>query len=176
MEVWRTGSMDTRHRWRRVRKRGLASLQATFGMVIAGTTLVPATPPRPGQHPANGRRSGPDQPCKEMAHLGNAQGKQKMSSKKGRPGGRRRRSGATGACTNPCKVGKSQHDECDVPVPTDEAAHLVVIQSHVFGVFPHPLRHASVRQWPSPSLAGWFPVGRTRNRSASLADQRDCGG
>ena len=127
--------MDTKPRWSRVSKRGLASLQATFGMVIAGTTLVAATPPRPGQNPAHRRRSGPDQPCQQMAHLGNGQGKQKRSSRKRRPGGHRWRSGATGACTNPCKVGKRQQDERDVPVPPDEASNFVVIQSHVFGVF-----------------------------------------
>src|SRR5215467_8616928 len=117
-----------------VRKRGLASFQTTFGMVIAGTTLVTATPPRPGQNQACGRRSGPDQPCKEMTHLGNGQGKQKLSSRRRRPGGRRRRSGATGGCTNPCQVRKSQQDECDVPVPSDEATNFIVIQPHVFGV------------------------------------------
>src|SRR5215471_16099174 len=92
-EVRRTGPVVTRHG--KGRKRGLACFEATFGMVIASTTLVRATPPRPGQHQARGRRSGADQPCKQMAHLGNGQGSLGGSSRRGRPGGRGRSSGAT---------------------------------------------------------------------------------
>src|SRR5438876_12362280 len=44
-------TMGSNYRWKRAKKPGLASLQTTLGVVIAGTTLMAATPPRPGQNP-----------------------------------------------------------------------------------------------------------------------------
>src|SRR5690348_4370296 len=44
-------TMGSKQRWKMAKKPGLASLPTTFGVVIAGTTLMAATPPRPGQHP-----------------------------------------------------------------------------------------------------------------------------
>src|SRR2546425_5581813 len=43
--------MGSKHRWKMAKKPGLASLQTTFRVVIAGMTLMAATPPRPGQNP-----------------------------------------------------------------------------------------------------------------------------
>src|SRR6267378_817863 len=60
---------------------GSASLQTTFGVVIAGMTLVAATPPRPGQDPTCRRRRGPDELCKQMAHFWDGQGKHGRSSR-----------------------------------------------------------------------------------------------
>src|SRR6266699_7166563 len=59
---------------------GLASLETTFRVVIAGTTLVGAAPPRPGQNPTGRLRRGPDEPCKQMAHFWDSQGKHGRSS------------------------------------------------------------------------------------------------
>jgi hypothetical protein len=133
-EVWETGTMNNnRHREGKVRKPGLASLETTFGMVIASKTLVSATPPRPGQDSTCGRRRGPDEPCKQMAHFWNSQGEHRRLA--GRPRGRQRDSGAAGGCANAWKVGKSDQHKRDVPVPADETAHFVVVQTQIFSVF-----------------------------------------
>src|SRR5205807_7562119 len=114
-------------------KPGLAGLQTTFRVVITGSASVAATPPGPGQGPFHAPRRKPDEPCEQMAHFRNGQGKRRRSRR--RPRGHRRGSGATGEDTNPCKVRKSQQDERDVPVPTNEAANLIVVQSDIFAVF-----------------------------------------
>jgi hypothetical protein len=106
--------MDIPSQWRRVMKRGLTSLQTTFRLVIAGKTLVRATPPRPGQHPACGRRSGPDQPGKEMAHFRDGQGKHSRGT--GRPRGRRRNRGTPLCGTHSGKRGESHQHKSDVYV------------------------------------------------------------
>ena len=115
----------------KVLKRGLASLQTTFGMVIAGKPLVRATPPRPGQHLVCGGRSRRDEPCQEMAHFRN--GQVKHSRGVGRPSGGRRSSGAP-LCAHRYEIGESHQHQGDVPVPTDKAPHFIVIQAQVFGV------------------------------------------
>src|SRR6266566_103948 len=112
---------------------GLASLETTFGVVIAGTTLVGAAPPRPGQNPTGRRRRGPDEPCKQMAHFWDSQGKHGRSSGKSRRS--RGRGGETLCRTNPCQESKSHQHKRDVSVPASEAAHLRVIQSDVFSIF-----------------------------------------
>jgi len=50
-----------------------------------------------------------------------------------------------------------------------EAAHLRVIQSAVFGVFPHPLPCESRCHWPQPSLARWLLAGQKRSRTLFCA-------
>src|SRR6266571_3094747 len=70
-------------------------------------------------------------------------------------------------CTNPCQVGESQQHKRDVPVPASKTADLIVIQSQIFGIFTHPLRYASVRQWPLPSLAKWFLPRQRRSSTLS---------
>jgi hypothetical protein len=147
-------------------------ITTTFGVVIAGMTLVAATPPRPGQDPVYGRRRGPDEPCKQMAHFRNGQREYRRSSRKRR--WVRRRGGETLCCTDPWKVGKSQQDQRDVPVPADKAANFIVVQSHIFGVFSRLLRYASERQWPGPSLARWFLSGQRRSSTLSRWDQSGC--
>jgi hypothetical protein len=112
---------------------GLAGLQATFDVVIARRALVATTPARPGEDPVYGRRRGPDEPCKEMAHFWDGQGKHSRSSRKRRWSKGRWRE--TLCCTNPCQEGQSQQHKRDVSVPANEAADLIVIQSEVFGVF-----------------------------------------
>src|SRR5205807_1070194 len=88
--------------------------QTTFRVVITGSASVAATPPGPGQGPFHAPRRKPDEPCEQMAHFRNGQGKRRRSRR--RPRGHRRGSGATGEDTNPCKVRKSQQDERDVYV------------------------------------------------------------
>src|SRR6266566_5027893 len=126
-------TMGSNYRWKRAKKPGLASLQTTFRVVIAGMTLMAATPPRPGQDPTGRRRRGPDEPCKQMAHFWDGQGKHGRAS--GKPRWSRRRSGETLCRTNPCQEGKSHQHQRDVSVPTDEATNFVMVQPQVFGVF-----------------------------------------
>jgi hypothetical protein len=101
-------------------------------MVIAGKTLVRATPPRPGQHLVCGRRSRPDEPCEEMAHFRNGQGQHSRGAERLRRC--RRSNGATLRCANSYQIGESHQHQGDVPVPADKAAHLVVVQTQIFGV------------------------------------------
>src|SRR4051812_29423690 len=61
---------------------GSARLQTTFGVVIAGHTLMAATPPRPGENPVDRRRRGPDEPRKQMAHFRNGQREYSRASRK----------------------------------------------------------------------------------------------
>src|SRR2546421_12866800 len=96
-------TMGRKYRWKMAKKPGLASLQTTFGVVIAGMTLMAATPPRPGQDPVYGRRRGPDEPCKQMAHFRNGQREYRRSSRK--PRWVRRRGGETLCGTNPGQEG-----------------------------------------------------------------------
>src|SRR5260370_5217823 len=112
--------LGSTHRWKMAKKPGLASLQTTFGVVIAGNTLMAATPPRPGQNPVCRRRRGPDEPGKQMTHLRNGQGKHSRSSEKLR--GSRGRGGETLCGTNPGQEGKSHQHQRDVSVPASEAA------------------------------------------------------
>src|SRR5450432_2244777 len=145
---WKSATRDDgqhRHRWRWVRQPELAHLQATFGMAGASTTLVAATPPRPCQDPACGRRSGPDQSCEQMTHFGN--GQRNRSRLGSRLRGRRRGSRTMGRCANSCKIRKSQHDECDMSVPSDEATDLIVIQPRVLAVFKVFLNMPVFHQW-----------------------------
>src|SRR5258708_3061521 len=44
----------SKYREKMAKMPGLAGLQTTFRVVIAGMTLVAATPPRPGQNPPGG--------------------------------------------------------------------------------------------------------------------------
>jgi hypothetical protein len=53
----------------------------------------------------------------------------------GRPRGRQSASGAAGGCANAWKVGKSYQHKRAVPVPADETAHFVVVQTQIFSVF-----------------------------------------
>src|SRR5713226_4823755 len=56
---------------------GLACLQTAFGMEIAGTTTVPASPPGPGNKQLHTAWRRPDQASKQMTHFRNRQGKQR---------------------------------------------------------------------------------------------------
>ncbi len=127
--------MHQQRQSKRVTKRGLASFQATLGMEIARTTLMAATPPRPGQHPAHRRRGGPHQSCEQMAHFRDRQGKHGMSGGSGRSRGHSSGGGASSGGTNSGQIGKRQQDQGDVPVPPEETAHFVVVQPQIFGVF-----------------------------------------
>jgi hypothetical protein len=127
LEVWEQTLV------KKAMKPRLASLQTLLGMVITGNTLMIPTPPGPGQRAGHRRRGGPDEPCEQVAHFRNSQGKHSRGA--GRPRGRRRNGGAPLRCANPGKIGQRQQHERDVPVPADEAAHFVVVQPHVFGVF-----------------------------------------
>ena len=96
--------MDDHPRESRGRKRGLAGFQATFGMIIAGPTLMDPAPPRPGQDPAYRRGSGPDEPGQQMAHFRNRQGKQNRHREPSY------RAGDVSLRTNPAQVScRQQH-------------------------------------------------------------------
>ena len=152
--------MESRCRWKRKSQPALASFQTTFGVVIAGNMLLATTPPGPGQNLICGRRRGPDKPCKQMAHFSNGQGEYGRASGKRKWSRRRWREPLHG--TNPCQEGKSHQHQRDVSVPTNEATNFVMVQPQVFSVFSRLLRCASVRQWPQPSPARWFPLEQRR--------------
>jgi len=132
--------MDNRHRWRKVRKTGLASLQAAFGMEIAGTTAVPASPPGPGHNQLHTAGSRPDQASQQMTHFRHRQGKQRSSlsrritSRRGLWGKCRRSLGnILGADRG--KVRMRQHDQRDMAIPPDPTADFVLVQSHLLAGF-----------------------------------------
>jgi hypothetical protein len=122
-EVWEHRQTQTNNhtdRGRKASKPALASLEATFGMGTTSTTLMAATPPRPGEDPTHGRRGRPDQSSEQTTHFGNGQGARRKFSGRAR-GGRSTRStrstgGATLRCTNPCQIGMCQQDQRDVYV------------------------------------------------------------
>src|SRR5690348_13715101 len=53
---------------RREQQPGLASIQATFGMEVAGSTLMTAAPARPRQRAWHVARNRPDEMSEQMAH------------------------------------------------------------------------------------------------------------
>lgn len=71
------------------------SLQATFGMGIAGTALVLATPPGPGQNAMSRSGMGPDESGQQVAHFRNGQ---RVHNRRRNPRRRVKRTGV--ACTD----------------------------------------------------------------------------
>ena len=77
---------------------------------------------------------------KQMTHFRNGQGKEGSGMRsriKPRWGlyGKGRASQGDGLSTDSGQEGMSQHHQRDMAIPADEAAHLVVIQSQIFGRF-----------------------------------------
>src|SRR6266566_2060869 len=156
--------------WRKGRKRGLASIQTTFGMKVARSTLMASAPSRPRESSWHVARSRPDEMSEQMTHFRNSEGQKQErlwlswrlhdSEEVGFP-----------LQTNTSKVGHRQHDQrhmyviwnlensqitCIIwttsafllksfqrmagvfhimPVPPKEAAHFIVVQPQIFGVF-----------------------------------------
>ena len=54
----------------------LSCLEPAFGVVIARTTAVAASPPRPGQYQLDSARVRPDQLSEQVTNFGNSQRKQ----------------------------------------------------------------------------------------------------
>src|SRR6266566_4718297 len=88
------GSLGKEHRGHHSRRcresyAGLAGLQRTFRMEVAGTTAMPASPPGPGQDQLHTAGSRPDEMPKQMTHFRNGQGKKgSLRQVEGKPRGR----------------------------------------------------------------------------------------
>src|SRR5438034_155288 len=94
-------------------------------------TSAPARPRQSAWHVARNR---PDEMSEQMAHFRNREGQDQE-----RPwlGCRLRGTEQEGVFlhTNASKVGHRSHDQRHMSVPPKKAAHLVVVQPQLFGVF-----------------------------------------
>ena len=109
-------------------------------MEVAGTTAMPAPPPGPGQDQLHTAGRRPDELSKQMTHFRTGQRKQGSGMRsriKPRWGlyGKGRASQGDGLSTDSSQEGMRQHHQRDMTIPRDEAAHLVVIQTQIFGCF-----------------------------------------
>src|SRR5512138_840907 len=68
-----------------------------------------------------------------MAHFRN--GQWEYGKSRGKCGRNRSRCRTAFCGTNSCQEGQSQQHQCDVPVPANEAAGLIVVQSTVLSIF-----------------------------------------
>jgi hypothetical protein len=124
-----TGTMKAKDR--------LPGFQATFRMEVAGCASMTSSPPRPRKTQLHIARMRPDQLSEQVTNFGNGERKQWFGLLGGierslRDDGRRRR---FILCTNPSQEGVRKHDKCDMAIPPDPTADLVMVKSHVFGVF-----------------------------------------
>ena len=128
-----TESMDDTESKNQVGNPTLARLEAAFGMVVTGTTLMAATPPRPGKHLMHRRRRGPDQSSEQTTHFGNGQGQCRKFSARARAS--RSISAETLRGANPCQVGMCQQNQRHMAIPADPTSDLIVVQAQIFPVF-----------------------------------------
>jgi len=109
----------------------LSCCTTMFGMKEAGTALVAAPPPGPGEQQCRTARRWPEQMCEQMAYFGNGERKEgtgrRCSFSLGRLSGE-----YASRSTNACKTCLDDHDERYVPVPTMVATHFVILQAHFF--------------------------------------------
>jgi hypothetical protein len=100
---------------------GLASLQAAFGVEVAGSTLMASAPSRPRQSAWHVARSRPDEVSEQMAHFRDCEGK---DQERQWLGWRLHDTEQVGCflTTHAGKVGRRQHDQRHMPVPPKKAA------------------------------------------------------
>src|SRR6266567_2145566 len=96
--------------WRRGRERGLASLQTTFGVEVAGSTLMASAPSRPCQSAWHVARSRPDEVSEQMTHF---RDRERQDQERQWLGWRLRDTEQVGLflTTHASKVGRRQHDQ-----------------------------------------------------------------
>src|SRR6266536_2056054 len=111
--------------------RSLSSFQTTISMVIAGTTAVASSPPRPGKNQHRTTRKRPDEISKQMTHFRNGERSYTKRRKRGRGGVCR----SLVLATDRGQEGMSQHHEGDVTIPSRPTSDLILIESHIFGCF-----------------------------------------
>jgi hypothetical protein len=135
----RTGSVS--QALRSESQRGCPARSAGFepppGMEIAGTAAVTAPPPGPGQDQPGTTGSRPDQASQHMTHFRHRQRKQRPGRGSSAPSswGQSRGSQGKRLDTDAGQKGLRQHHQGDMAIPAQIAAHLVVVQAQVFGVF-----------------------------------------
>src|SRR6266516_1161438 len=111
-------------------KEGLASLQTTFGVEVASTASVTSSPPGPGQHQLRTTSGRPAETPKHITHFRSGRRKQRPRNLWGLLV-----RGGLHLGANPYQKRIRQQDQRDVPVPCRPATNLILIETHVFGVF-----------------------------------------
>src|SRR5260370_13630357 len=101
------------------------------GVEEAGTTLMAASPPRPGKQQCRTPRRREDEVSQQMAHFGNGQRKQRAGWRCSFYLGRLSGEPALRS-TNACKTCLNDHDERNISIPGGEAPDFVIGEPHFF--------------------------------------------
>jgi len=112
----------------------LSCLQPPFGVVIARTTAVAASPPRPGQYQLDSARVRPDQLSEQVTNFGNSQRKQWSGGLGGIESSLKSRASLL-LSTDHAREGMGEQNARDMSIPADPTADFIVIQPHVFAGF-----------------------------------------
>src|SRR5947209_4051789 len=110
---------------------GFASFLAASTMIVAGPILMGASPPRPLTDEGGRGGSRPDEAGQQVTDFSGGQGND-GGSRHGSWGGRWRRKRTVLVHSDAHQESRSQHDEGEMAIPAEVAAHFILIESQVF--------------------------------------------